>query len=66
MNEVVSYLDADWMIKSELREELLEIIEKDYENNYERFMKDVVMTEDFASTRWFVDELYYNDQLSNF
>lgn len=54
------------MIKSELREELLEIIEKDYENNYERFMKDVVMTEDFASTRSFVDELYYNDQLSNF
>lgn len=66
MNEIVSYLDADWVIKGELRAELLEIIKEDFNNDFESFMKDVVKTEDYGTTRSFIEELYYDELLSKF
>ena len=66
MNEIVSYLDADWVIKGELRQELLEIIKEDFNNDFESFMKDVVKTEDYGTTRSFIEELYYDELLSKF
>ena len=66
MNEVISYLDADWMIKKELREELVDILQEDYQNNFESFLKDVVITEDFGTTRSFIEQLYYDELLMDF
>lgn len=66
MNEVISYLDVDWMIKKELREELVDILQEDYQNNFESFLKDVVITEDFGTTRSFIEQLYYDELLMDF
>ena len=66
MEEVVSFLDTEWEMKSEMRRDLEDVVLEEYGNDFNKFMKEEVLNSDYGTTRDFITDLYENELYMDF
>ena len=61
LEDVNSFMEEVWELKRDFKKQMEEVVLEEYGNDFNKFIKEAVMTQDYFSLKDCIEDLYQND-----